>query len=145
MWGWHTLTPNTPFADGVAYGAPNTMKIVVLLTDGMNTETDSGNPNGSYYSGLGYIWQGRLGLTTSATATQRQAAMDARQTLLCNNMKAQGIVIYTVQIDTPGTAPAALSGCATDSSKFYDVQDVSTLNTAFQSIAGSIGHLRISQ
>ena len=145
MWGWHTLTPNAPFGDGVAYGTPNTSKIVVLLTDGMNTETNSGNPNASYYSGLGYIWQGRMGLTVNSTAAQVQAAMDARQTLLCNNMKAQGIVIYTVQIDTPGTAPAALSGCATDPSKFYDVADVSNLPAAFASIAGSIGHLRISQ
>jgi Flp pilus assembly protein TadG len=145
MWGWHTLSPNAPFGDGVAYGTPNTTKIVVLLTDGMNTETNSGNPNASYYSGLGYIWQGRMGLNVNSTATQVQAAMDARQVLLCNNMKAQGIVIYTVQIDTPGTAPAALSGCASDSTKFYDVQDVSNLNSAFQSIAGSIGHLRITQ
>lgn len=145
MWGWHTLTPNAPFADGVAYGTPNTTKIVVLLTDGMNTETNSGNPNASFYSGLGYIWQGRMGLNVNSTATQVQAAMDARQVTLCNNMKAQGIVLYTVQIDTPGAAPAALSGCATDSSKFYDVQNVSNLPAAFSAIAGSIGHLRISQ
>ena len=47
-WGWHTLSPNTPFADGVAYVEPKHKKIVILMTDGENTMFNApytGNPN----------------------------------------------------------------------------------------------------
>jgi hypothetical protein len=145
VWGWHTLSPNAPFADGSAYGTQNLKKVVILMTDGNNTYADPGGStqNGSYYSGLGYIWQNLLGIT-SGTTTQRQTAMDARQTALCNNMKAQGIVIYTVRVEvTTGPSPA-LSGCASSPDKYYDVQDVSQLNAVFASIAGSIDNLRIA-
>ena len=146
MWGWHTLSPNTPFADGSAYGTPHLQKIMILMTDGDNTMDDpasSAEQNKSYYSGLGYIWQNILGITSGTTA-QRQTAMDNRQALVCNNMKAQGIVIYTVRVEvTTGPSPV-LQACASSPDKYYDVQDVSTLNAVFASIAGSINNLRIA-
>ncbi len=146
MWGWHTLSPNAPFADGSAYGAQHLKKIMILMTDGDNTMGDpssTSEQNKSYYSGLGYIWQNILGITSGATA-QRQTAMDNRQALVCSNMKAQGIVIYTVRVEvTTGPSPV-LQGCATSPDMYYDVQDVSTLNAVFASIAGSINNLRIA-
>ena len=54
-WGWHTLSPNAPLADGSAYGTPNLTKIVVLMTDGDNTMSTVNNSNNSYYHGYGYI------------------------------------------------------------------------------------------
>lgn len=143
MWGWHTLSPNTPFADGVAYTDQNTRKIVVVLTDGENTMGDLSNPNDSYYNGMGYIWQGRLGIT-SGNASARGDKIDGRMALVCSNMKTAGVVVYTVRIDLSGTAPAALSGCASSPDKFYDVPDVANLSDAFANIAGSIGKLRIA-
>jgi len=146
MWGWHTLSPNAPFADGSAYGTQHLQKVMILMTDGDNTMGDpssTSEQNKSYFSGLGYIWQNLLGITSGTTA-QRQAAMDARQALVCNNMKAQGIVIYTVRVEvTTGPSPV-LQGCASTPDKYYDVQDVTTLNAVFASIAGSINNLRIS-
>ena len=146
MWGWHTLTPSAPFGDGTPYNTYGVKKIVVLLTDGDNTMTDNNNSNDSYYNGLGYIWQGRLGIT-SGSATTRTSKMDARLTQVCSNMKdpTVNITIYTVRIDLSGTAPAALSGCASLPEYFYDVPDVANLSTAFTAIAGSIGDLRIAK
>ena len=146
MWGWHTLSPNAPFADGSAYGTQHLQKVMILMTDGDNTMDDpssSSEQNKSYFSGLGYIWQNLLGIT-SGTTTQRQTAMDNRQALVCNNMKAQGIIIYTVRLEvTTGPSPI-LQGCASTPDKYYDVQDVTTLNAVFANIAGSINSLRIS-
>jgi Flp pilus assembly protein TadG len=145
MWGWHTLSPNAPFGDGVAYNDGITKKIMVVLTDGDNTNTDDGTPNAGAYSGLGYIWQKRLaGADETSSNGARTAAMDARLTLLCTNAKAAGITIYTVRIDMSGSAPPALMNCASEASMFYDVPDVANLSNAFDSIAGSIGKLRIS-
>ncbi|MBI1408298.1 MAG: pilus assembly protein TadG [Caulobacter sp.] len=142
MWGWHLLSPNAPFADGRAYGTPKSTKIVVLMTDGENTMTSTGNNNASLYNSLGYIWQGRLGITSGAKS-QRTSAMDDRLSTLCSNMKAQGIVIYTVRVEVSSGDSSLLRNCATSSDKFYDVQSASQLDSVFNAIAGSIENLRI--
>ena len=144
MWGWHVLSPNAPFADGVAYNTPRTLKVVVMMTDGQNENTPNSNSNASFYSGSGYIWQNRLGIS-SGTMTQRQAALDARETAVCNNMKAQGIVIYTVRVDVMDSNYGVLQSCASSPDKFYNVQDATQLNSVFAAIAGSIENLRIAQ
>ena len=144
VWGWHLVSPNAPFADGVAYGTPKTTKIVVMMTDGQNQNTSNSNSNASFYSGDGYIWQNRLGIT-SGTQAQRQAALDARETAVCNNMKAQGIVIYTVRVDVQDSNYAVIQGCASSPGDFFDVQDATQLNAVFNTIAGAIENLRIAQ
>ena len=146
MWGWHAISPNAPFADGVAYNTPNVKKIIVFLTDGWNEATSAGNNNGVYYSGIGYAWQNRIGVGASASQNQRGAALDARTLLACQNAQAAGITVYTVRIDVASSqSPAVLQACASSSSDFYDVPVVANLPAAFSAIAGSIGHLRISR
>jgi Flp pilus assembly protein TadG len=145
MWGWHTLTPNAPFADGAAYNTQGIMKIVVLLTDGANENTVNSDSDASYYSGDGYSWQNRVSGLSSSNQNTRNAALDTRMTLLCNNMKAQHIIIYAVRIDVSGTAPAALKNCATNANDFFDVPNVPDLPGVFANIAGDIGQLRIAQ
>jgi hypothetical protein len=144
MWGWHAVTPNLPFGDGTAYNTPHTRKIIILMTDGENTSYDSGDSNDSYYSGLGYIWQGMMGLTGSSSSAQRTAAMDARLTQLCTNMKARKIEIYTIRVEVTSGSSSLLQNCASSPDKFFDVQNVATLGVAFDAIAGAITNLRIS-
>jgi von Willebrand factor type A domain len=146
MWGWHSLSPNAPLADGAAYGAANVRKVIILMTDGENTMGDPGSnseQNKSYYSGLGYIWQGLLGIFSGSSSTRTQA-MDARLNALCTNIKAKDITLYTVRVEVRSGASAVLQNCASSSDKYYDVQDVSQLTAAFESIAGSIDTLHIS-
>lgn len=147
-WGWHALSPNAPLADGSAYGTANLKKIVVLMTDGDNTMNDpsSTEDNKSFYGGYGYLWQLVLdGVNASSTTSQRTTAIDARLTLLCKNMRDKNILIYTVRVEVKSGSNAVLKGCATRSDMFYDVQDVSDLDDAFDSIAGSIADLRLSK
>jgi Flp pilus assembly protein TadG len=144
MWGWHTLSPSAPFADGTAYNTSGVMKIVVLLTDGWNQNTVNSNADASFYSGDGYSWQSRVSGLNTSSQTSRNAALDARMTLLCANMKAQNIIIYTVRIDVTGVSPTALQNCATNASDFFDVPNVPDLPTVFANIAGDISQLRIS-
>lgn len=142
MWGWHTLSPNAPFADGVAYGTPKIQKIVLLMTDGENTNGSASNNNQSVYAGIGYIWQGRLGLT-GGTSSKRREAMDGRLATLCANMKARGVILYTVRVEVSNGTSNVLKTCASTADKFYDVQSASQLNTVFGAIAGSIQNLRL--
>lgn len=142
MWGWHLISPNAPFADGSAYGTAKLQKIVVLMTDGENTNSDTSSNDDSVYAGVGYIWQNRLGIT-SGTASQRRAAMDGRLEELCSNMKAKGIIIYTVRVEVTNGTSSVLQNCASSADKFYDVQSASQLTAVFDAIAGSIQNLRI--
>jgi hypothetical protein len=145
QWGWLSLSPNPPFADGVAYNTPNTTKIIVFLTDGYNQNTDTSNSDDSYYSSVGYIWQNRLGVGSGSNQSQRGSAMDTRTTAICNNIKADKIAVYTVRIDVSGQSPAVLQNCATTPAQFYDVPNVANLPAAFNAIAGEIGKLRLAQ
>jgi Flp pilus assembly protein TadG len=142
-WGWHTLSPSGPFADGTAYNTAGVLKIVVLLTDGLNQNTVNGNTNASFYSGDGYSWQSRVAGLNTSSQSARTTALDSRMTALCNNMKAQNILIYTVRIDVTGSAPTALQACAT-SGHFFDVPNVPDLPGVFANIAGDIAQLRIA-
>lgn len=144
VWGWHTLSPNAPFADGVAYGTPKVRKIMILMTDGENTTSTSSNPNGSTYSGLGYIWQNLLGMT-SGSANARADRMDERLAALCTNIKARNITLYVVRVEVSSGSSSLLKNCASGDDKFYDVQNVAQLSATFDAIAGSIDDLRIAR
>ena len=123
MWGWHVLSPSAAaggdgiFGDGVAYTDKEWTKIVVLMTDGQNENTPSGNGDESYYSGIGYIWQNRVGVGAGSTKSQRTTAVDDRLATLCSNMKAApyNIVIYTVRVEVTTGTSTVLSNCATGS------------------------------
>jgi hypothetical protein len=109
------LTSNLPFTQASA-PAPDLDKVIVLLTDGDNTQNR---------------W------TSSASS------IDARTTAACNNIKAANIKIYTVRV-IDGNA-SLLQSCATNPNMYYDVQQASQLNGVFSSIAQTLANLRIAK
>jgi Flp pilus assembly protein TadG len=152
MWGWHTVSPNAPFADGVAYGTPKTQKIIVLLTDGDNTNDGNYNPNNSIYTGYGYMWQKRLKNSsnvaldeTSVGTPTRRDAIDSRQAKACANAKAAGVLIYSIGVGVSSHSKSILQTCATSTDMYYDVTDVTQLTSVFNTIAGAIQNLRIAK
>lgn len=151
IWGWHTLSPNAPFGDGRPYSQERLLKIMILMTDGENVLSGNSSPNASTYSAQGYIWQGRLGITSGSNA-QRRTALDNRldhptagREDLCGNMKAQGIIIYTVAVQVDAAAQALMERCATSSDHYFNVTSASAIGAAFDRIAGSIENLRITR
>ena len=146
MWGWHVLSPNLPFADGVAYGTPNTIKIIVLVTDGQNTYgTGLNGNNNSAYTAIGYNWQNRW-TNASNPYSDPVSYLNDRLTQVCNNMKAQNIIIYTVPVEVTDTGiKTLLQNCASSSANYIDATSSSQLAAAFTNIAGSISAIRIAQ
>jgi len=113
-WGYQLLSPVEPF--NAPAPAPDLDKVVVILTDGTNTQNR---------------W------TSSATA------IDARTQKVCDNIKAANIKVYTVRVIN-GNA-SLLQGCASKVSMYYDVQDANQLNNVFSSIAQNLANLRITK
>jgi len=116
--GWHVLSSNAPFNEGVPESDGKTVKVLVLLTDGNQTEQAFG-PDGS------------------------ESPEDGERNLeqLCRNAKAAGITVATVALDldeSPSTVER-LRDCASDRSKlFFDVTSSADLASAFDGIRSKI-------
>ena len=121
VWAWHALTTNMPYNEAVA-PAPNLDKVIIVLTDGDNTES----------------WDNINGKKITTTS-----AIDARTALVCSNMKAANIKIYAVRVIN-GNA-TLLRNCATNPTMYYDVQQASQLNGVFSAIAQNLANLRIAK
>jgi hypothetical protein len=111
---WQTLTAAAPY--NAPAKANDLEKVIVLLTDGQNTQNR---------------W-------TSSTSS-----IDSRMQKVCDNAKADGVKVYTVRV-VNGNA-SLLQGCATKPSMFYDVQEAGQLNAAFGAIAQKLANLRLSK
>ena len=144
LWGWHTLSPNAPFSDGRPYDEKNLNKIVILMSDGDNVNSEADNPNESTYSSAGYITTGRMGIT-GGSGSARTAAMDERLAKLCANMKAQKIELYTMRVEVKGSGSTVLQSCASSPSHYFEVAKASDMNAAFEQIAASIMELHLSK
>ncbi len=160
MWGWRTLSPNSVFADGAAYGTSTVNKIMVVMTDGTNTWSPlwGYNPNGTMYFPSGYLTNADGSNPSSrlppgqayATDTDQRNAIDALTKLACTNAKAAGISVYTIGFSIPSDPIDAqglslLQSCASSQSQSFVANDSTGLIAAFNQIATSIGSLRLTE
>ena len=146
MWGWRTLSPGEPFAEGRVYGTDENQKILILMTDGVNTYYPQSKFVKSWYSIYGYVSESHLG-TTSTSSSTLTAKMDERTLQACNNIKAAGVIIYTVafEISNEQAALDLLKNCASDDDKYFAPDSESDLIGAFNAIGKDISELRISK
>ena len=135
VWGWRTLSPTAPFTEGVAYDNQDYNKAIVLMTDGENTM------DWSTYTAYGYLSERNLGTSNSYTA---ETELDNRTTDVCDAIKAEGILVYTItfQVST-NRARNLMRNCATDTSKYFDSPNSTTLEQAFRAIGKELSNLRI--
>jgi Flp pilus assembly protein TadG len=124
VWGWQALTPGSPL--NAPASSPNTAKVIIFMTDGFNTANRWTNV-----------------LFGSGTTAQ----IDARTQLVCQNIKAAGITVYTVQIDTGGGSPPStlLQNCASNVSKWFYLTNPGELVTTFGKIAANLSNLRLAR
>ena len=120
QFGYQALSPNGAYTGAgpiASYNDQNTIKYLVLLTDGMQTSPAFG-PGAARD-----VPQGETNLTT-----------------LCDNAKASGIHILTMAVGVDDAATAArLQDCATDSSKdFFVINTSDDMAQAFATITGQI-------
>ena len=114
--GFHLLAPNRPFETARDFSDTNNKKIMILLTDGMQTVPATG-PNGG------------------------PSTLDADDTTaeVCTNAKAEGIRIFTIAYDiSEERIRTLLSGCATSASTYFEPSGVSGIAGVFDDIFSMI-------
>ncbi|MEM6381673.1 MAG: TadE/TadG family type IV pilus assembly protein [Pseudomonadota bacterium] len=141
VWGWRALSPSAPFTEGVPYGDAN--KVMVVMTDGVNQLVRSDqSATLSDYSAYGHLRMGRLGTSISSGRDY----IDERTLAACTNAKAAGVIVYTVTFGLNSNDARRLwDDCATETSMAYHVNTSNELVGAFNSIAGSVGELRLTR
>jgi Flp pilus assembly protein TadG len=137
QWGYQSLTA-APFTIPAMDSNYKYQKVIILLTDGLNTQDR---------------WYGD-GMNPSSQ-------VDDRQRITCDNVNAAGITLYTVQVNTDGAATSTLlQNCAgtgsdptqtpnpkvyPDSSKFFLLTSSDAIITTFQQIGTDLSFLRVAK
>ena len=115
--GWQSLTAS-PFTVPAMDPNYKYTQAIILLSDGLNTED-------RWYSNA--------------------SSIDTRQAKTCDNIKAAGIVIYTVQVNTGGDPTSTLlQNCASDASKFFLLTSSTQIVTTFNQIGTALSNLRLA-
>lgn len=115
--GWHLLAPNAPFGGTASYGDKKTMKVLVLLTDGRQTEP-------------------AFGPGTTRTVAQGEKNLEA----LCVNARAKGVTVITVAFDLRHAATEnRLRECSSDPARYFFIaEDDAELASAFEQIKAQL-------
>lgn len=128
VWGWRTISPEAPFTEGAAYDDERWRKAVIMMTDGNNTMHWA-------YTAYGKSWDNSISPTT----------LNNRFADICENMKDEGIMIYTVTF-TSGISEGTKNyyrECATDETKYYDAPSQDDLVEVFENISRELSNLHI--
>jgi hypothetical protein len=165
-WGWRVLSPSAPFTEGSPYG-PDVRKVIVLMSDGVNTNVGTDAVMDGDYSAYNYLgfWRDHasgnvltqllFGLLHGILPAQFQRDIDSsneyvqhvngRQAELCTNIKNAGIEIYAVLFreDDEDTIEM-MQNCASGQDHFIHAENPEELHEAFDQIGTGIGALRLT-
>ena len=124
-WAWYLVSPNWAniwpgSAQPVAYGDRDTVKAVLLMTDGIfNTAYQNGNS-------------------------------DAQARALCTQMKQDGVTVFAVAFQAPNSASQLLRDCSTPPGNglgqtFFNAANGGDLRHAFRTVAAQLNTLRLAR
>jgi Flp pilus assembly protein TadG len=153
VWGWRTLSPRwqglweqeTPAGFPLAYDEELMDKVAIVLTDGVNQfyEWKDAAPGGSDDTAYGRL----LDYMPSASDEDDVVpTLNTKFAEVCEDMKAKGIILYTVTFGSSASDPDLQDlyrGCASNPANYYHAPDNATLREAFRSIGDKLSNLRI--
>ncbi len=114
--GWQVISPNGGFSGAKPYTPDNTIQVVIILSDGMQTAPGWGADN-----------------------TQTVVHAESNLSALCTGMKAQKIKVYTIGYDLSDDHTKTLLGECAGPGRFYDANDIqSGLLSAFTDIGEKV-------
>ena len=115
---WMSLNGGGPFTVPPMDPSYTYSQVIVLLSDGLNTQN-------RWYSS--------------------QSSIDDRQEITCQKVKQAGILVYTVQVNTGGDPTSTLlRDCASDKNKFFELKSADQMVTTFNTISTELGKLFVA-
>ena len=138
-----------------AYDDVETLKTVVLMTDGQNVDTTRIQPwyynsaservHWSKYPLHWYLNNHNVGSWSNWRYTKYTSSQaDDMLEDICDAAKAEGIVVWGVDLDVHHLINNILQDCASSPSHFFRVEGVE-ISEAFEAIAKQINQLRLTQ
>jgi Flp pilus assembly protein TadG len=115
-WGLNVLTPGAPMSGTAEAPRPNLRKHLVFLTDGENTKNR---------------W------------TTDRVQIDARTSLICDEIKKGAVTVHTIRLVEGNEA--LLRNCASDPSLYHSVTSATNLTPIFDKVADHIMPMRLSR
>lgn len=153
-WGWYMVSPNfgsifPSTSQPAAYGTEGLLKVVIIMTDG--------EFNAVYYDGVRARDSGSGGGSNDRWINHdsNNGSPFLQAVALCDAMKEEDIIVYTVGFDIAGTtdttpntvdtATEVMQACATSAEHVYLPENGTSLKAAFSAIGRSISQLRITK
>ena len=130
VWGWRVISPQEPFVEGSDYGDEEWDKVVLIMTDGINTMSN-------VYSAYG----------KSNDHSINAGDLDDRLAETCTAMKEENILIYAVTFDdgVDEDTKDLYRNCASSPANYKDAPDQDELINVFEQIARELSNLFIRQ
>ncbi len=135
-WAWRVLVPQAPFTQAEVDPPGRRTQAIVLLTDGEN------------YGGSGDGYKTIFGYGSSAQGPVDGPGMNKRLEDVAAAIKAQGILIYTIQFAfSSGDLATLMKNVASgpDAPFYHYAPDKATLTQVFKEVANDLSELRVSK
>ena len=125
VWGWQSLVGGGPLTAPALDSNYQYQQVIILLSDGLNTQD-------RWYQAQTPV-DNRMYQTGNGSGT-------------CANIKAAGITIYTIQVNTGGDPISTLlQNCASSSDKFWMLTSASQILTTFNVIGTNLSKLYVAK
>jgi hypothetical protein len=136
-WGWRVISPTEPFVEGVPYTQDDTIKAIILMTDGQNEVYN--------FSAYGYPAD-HLGWNTTTALNEKLSRICSSIKSIQNANNEAAIRIYTIAFgNPPENIVTLMRQCATEPGNFFNSPTNDDLKNAFESIAIGLNELRVSR
>ena len=126
VWAWQSLVGGGPLTAPSKNANYTYNEVIVLMSDGLNTQNR---------------W------TKNQTLVDKRmydASLSGQGT--CKNIKATGVTIYAVHVNTDGQPKSTLmENCASGTDKFWMITSAGDLSTVFSKIGTDVTKLRVAK
>ena len=128
VWGWQSLVGGGPLTSPAMDPTYTYTQVIILLTDGLNTIDR---------------WYGDGSNQSTAVDNRMWNKTDFSGT--CANVKAAGIQLYTIQVNTGGDPTSTmLQKCASDNN-FFLLTKADQIVTLFTQLGTKLARLRVAK
>jgi len=128
VWGWQSLVGGGPLTAPAMDPTYTYTQVIILLTDGLNTIDR---------------WYGNGSSQSNQVDNRMYNSSDGSGT--CANIKAAGIILYTIQVNTGGDPTSTMLQKCASNNNFFLLTNASQIVTLFTQLGTQLSRLRVAK